>query len=83
MSKLTPLFAAVIGGVTGFYYRDEIYFPTNMRIKVAMLEYHMLSRQKPDMDVLDIIDANSASQLNQRSRKVIEAFENEINSDDK
>jgi hypothetical protein len=41
---VTPVLSALLGGVTGFYYRDEAYLPTNMRIKVAVLEYHMLTR---------------------------------------
>jgi len=69
----------LLGGVTGFYYRDEAFFPTNMRIKVAVLEYHMLTRQKVNMDVLDIIDGNNSSKLSAKSRQVIEAYEEEIN----
>ncbi len=60
MSLATPVLAAVLGSITAFYYRDEVFFPTNMRIKVAMLEYHMLTRQKLDMDIIDIIDGNNA-----------------------
>lgn len=44
MNYATPAFAAVLGCVTGFYYRDELFLPTNMRIKVAVLEYNMLTR---------------------------------------
>ena len=40
--KSVPAF--LLGGMTGFFYRDELYFPTNMRIKVAILEYHLLTR---------------------------------------
>ena len=46
----------MLGAFTGFYYRDELYFPTNMRIKVAVMEYTMLTRQKRNMDLVDIID---------------------------
>lgn len=48
----------LLGGITGLFYRDELYFPTNMRIKVAVLEYHLLTRQKLNTDLLDIIDPN-------------------------
>lgn len=41
---MTPILSVILGTVSGFYYRDELYFPTNMRIKVAVLEYHMLTR---------------------------------------
>ena len=65
--------------MTGFYYRDESFFPTNMRIKVAVLEYHMLTRQKLNMDMIDIIDGNDPRRLGARSRKVQERYEEEIN----
>lgn len=55
----TPLFAGVLGMTTGFYYRDEAFFPTNMRIKVAILEYHVLTRQKMNMDLIEIIDSTT------------------------
>jgi len=71
--------SVLLGGITGFYYRDEAFFPTNMRIKVAVLEYHMLTRQRVNMDVIDIIDGNNSSKLSAKSRQVIEAYEEEIN----
>ena len=37
-------FSFILGAVSGFFFRDELYFPTNMRIKMAILEYHMLTR---------------------------------------
>jgi len=46
----------MIGAASGFFYRDEVFFPTNMRVKVAVMEYSMLTRQKLDMDLVDIID---------------------------
>ena len=56
MNYLTPSLSLMLGAFTGFYYRDELYFPTNMRIKVAVMEYTMLTRQKLNMDLVDIID---------------------------
>jgi len=50
-----------------------------MRIKVAVLEYHMLTRQKLNMDMIDIIDGNDPRRLGARSRKVQERYEEEIN----
>lgn len=70
MSKYTILFSLGLGGLTGLIYRDELYFPTNMRIKVAVLEYHLLTRQKLNTDLLDIIDPNSAKDLAQKSEEI-------------
>jgi hypothetical protein len=70
MSYATPLVASLLGAVTAFYYRDEVFFPTNMRIKVAMLEYHMLTRQKLDMDVVDILDGNNARRMSMKSKEI-------------
>jgi hypothetical protein len=60
LPKLTPIISLMLGGVTGFYYRDELFLPTNMRLKVAVLEYHMLTRQKINMDLLDVLDSANA-----------------------
>lgn len=79
MSWMTPVGSLLLGGVTGFYYRDELFLPTNMRIKVAVLEYHLLSRQKLDTDLIDIVDPNSAKLLSTKSKEIIEAYEKEIN----
>jgi hypothetical protein len=78
---VTPCLSLILGAVSGFYYRDELFMPTNMRIKVALLEYHMLTRQKLDMDLVDIIDPGNQKLLSQRSRQVIERHEAEINRD--
>ena len=40
----TTLSALILGAVTGFFYRDELYFPTNMRLKVAVLEHNLFTR---------------------------------------
>lgn len=61
--KSTIAFSVFLGAVTGFFYRDELYFPTNMRIKVALLEHHLLTRKKLNTDILDIVDPNSAKEL--------------------
>jgi hypothetical protein len=61
---IISLLSGLLGAVSGFYYRDELFFPTNMRLKVAVMEYHMLTRQKLNMDLIDIIDGGTnASQL--------------------
>lgn len=75
--KSTIAFAFLLGSVSGLVYRDELYFPTNMRIKVAVLEYYLITRQKLNRDLIDIIDPNSAKELSQRSREIIEAREKE------
>lgn len=62
-SLVTPVVASLLGAATAFYYRDEAFFPTNMRIKVAMLEYHVLTRQKINMDVIDILDGNNSKRM--------------------
>lgn len=64
ISKFTPLISLLLGGVTGFYYRDELFLPTNMRLKVAVLEYHMLTRQKINMDLLDVLDSANVKRMN-------------------
>ncbi len=56
MNYITPAVSLMIGAASGFFYRDEVFFPTNMRVKVAVMEYSMLTRQKLDMDLVDIID---------------------------
>lgn len=44
MNYITPAISLAIGAATGFFYRDELFFPTNMRVKVAVMEYAMLTR---------------------------------------
>jgi len=44
MSKYTIALSLSLGALTGLVFRDELYFPTNKRIKVAVLEYHLLTR---------------------------------------
>lgn len=67
-----------LGASTGFFYRDELYFPTNMRLKVSVLEHNLLTRQKLNTDILDIVDPNSSKELSSKSKKVIEDYENEV-----
>ena len=69
---LTPLISLILGGITGFYYRDELFLPTNMRLKVALLEYTMLTRQRLNMDLVDILDPGNARQLSAKSRMIME-----------
>ena len=78
-SKFTPIVSLLLGVSTGFYYRDELFLPTNMRLKVAVLEYHMLTRQKINMDLLDVLDSSSAKRINQKGKEVQEKYEKEIN----
>ena len=79
VSKLTPVLSFILGASTGFYYRDELFLPTNMRLKVAVLEYHMLTRQKINMDLLDVLDSSNAQRINQKGKEVQEKYEKEIN----
>ncbi len=50
-----------------------------MRLKVAVLEYHMLTRQKINMDLLDVLDSSNAQRINQKGKEVQEKYEKEIN----
>ena len=68
--KTTIALSFLLGGVTGLFYRDELYFPTNMRIKVAVLEYNLLTRQKINIDLLEIIDPNQSKQLAQKTKRL-------------
>lgn len=62
----------LLGSITGFFFRDEFNFPTNMRIKVAILEHHLLTREKLDTDLLDIVDPNTSKELSKKSKELIE-----------
>lgn len=70
MSKLTIPISLTLGAITGLLFRDELYFPTNMRIKVAILEYHLLSRQKLNTDLLDIIDPSGAKDFAHKGEEI-------------
>jgi hypothetical protein len=63
----------VLGTISGLLLRDEVNFPTNMRIKVAILEHHMLIREKVNTDLIDIVDSNTSKELTRRSKEFIEA----------
>lgn len=76
---ITPCLSLVLGAATGFFYRDELFFPTNIRIKVAVMEYHLLTRQKVDMDLVDIIDPSNSQQLASKSKRIVEEYEDKIN----
>ena len=65
-AALTPLGALTLGGLTGFFYRDELYFPTNMRLKMAVIEYHLLTRQQLNTDLLDILEPSTAKEIASR-----------------
>jgi hypothetical protein len=43
-----------------------------MRIKVAILERHKLTREILDTDLLDIIDPNTSRELTKKSKELIE-----------
>jgi hypothetical protein len=47
----------ILGAFTGLIFRDEVYFPTYLRIKVALTEHRKLTRQELDSDLLDIVDS--------------------------
>jgi hypothetical protein len=81
MSKSTAALSLGLGALTGLIFRDELYFPTNKRIKVAVLEYHLLTRQKLNTDLLDIIDPSTASDLARKSQEVEKNHEEAINQD--
>lgn len=66
----------LLGGINYLIFRDELNFPTNMRIKVSILEYHMLTRQKLDIDLLDIIDPNTSKELAKKSKELDEIHDN-------
>lgn len=55
-SAITPLTSITLGTITGFAYRDELFLPTHMRLKMSLIEYHLLTRQKMNMDILDVIE---------------------------
>lgn len=60
----------VLGSVTGLFFRDEVNFPTYMRIKVAILEYNLLTRQRLNTDLLDIVDPSSSRDLAKKSKEL-------------
>ena len=76
--KGTIAASVVLGAITGFFYRDELNLPTNMRIKVALLEYNLLSRRKLDTDILDIVDPTTSKEISKKTKEIIEAHENEV-----
>ncbi len=46
----------VLGLGTGLLLRDELKFPTYLRIKHALLEYYSTTRGTPPPEVLDMIE---------------------------
>ena len=43
--KLIIASSFVLGSLTGLLLRDEYFFPTNLRIKRALVEHHLLTRE--------------------------------------
>ena len=68
-----PLFMFGLGTLTGFALRDELTFPSYMRIKTSVIEHSLLTRKKLDPDVLAMIDPNTDRQLIQIKRDQIES----------
>ena len=52
-----------LGTLTGFALRDELTFPSYMRIKTSVIEHSILTRKKLNPDVLAMIDPNTDRQL--------------------
>ena len=59
LKNLVPL---SIGALTGFILRDEYNMPTNQRILVALQEKAKVTREKIDIDLVEIIDPSLAQQ---------------------
>ena len=59
-TKQTPkyhfVFSFLLGGTSAFYLRDELNFPTYMRVKEALLTCNARQMQEPDVRVLRVID---------------------------
>lgn len=73
--KSTVVISFMLGGISGLFFRDELVFPTNMRIKVAVLEYHAITRKSLDTDLLDIIDPSSGKELLKKKQEIEEEYE--------
>ena len=52
-----------LGTITGFALRDEMTFPSYMRIKTSVVEHSILTRRKLDPDVIALIDPNTDKML--------------------
>lgn len=61
--KLLIASSIVLGSITAVFIRDEMSFPTNLRIKRAVLEHRLVTRQRIDADLLEIIDPNSSKEI--------------------
>ena len=45
-----------LGGLTGFFIRDEMYMPTYLKIKMATMQHRKIVRQSLSSDLLSLID---------------------------
>ena len=70
--RLLPFCMFGFGLATGFVLRDEMTFPSYMRIKTAVVEHSVLTRRKLDPDLFAIIDPNTGKQLLKMKREQIE-----------
>ena len=52
-----PIQSFTLGAVTGLWFRDELNMPIYLKIKVALIEHRILSRQKLTSDLLSVVDA--------------------------
>ena len=51
-----PASSFTLGAATAFWIRDELNMPIYLKIKVAMIEHRLLTRQKLPQDLLSIVD---------------------------
>ena len=52
-----------LGTITGFALRDELTFPSYMRIKTSVVEHSILTRRKLNPDVIAMLDPNTDKRL--------------------
>ena len=71
-SRLLPICMFGFGIATGFVLRDEMTYPSYMRIKTAVVEHSILTRRKLNPDLIGIIDPNTGKQLLKMKREQIE-----------
>ena len=67
------MFMFSLGTITGFALRDELTFPSYMRIKTSVVEHSILTRRKLNPDVIAMLDPNTDKRLLQTKRDQIES----------
>ena len=69
----------LLGGVTGFFVRDEMNMPTYLRIKMATVEHSILTRKKLDADLIAMLDPNFyKNRMQTRASQAMAAYELEL-----